>query len=333
MKPNLTIYTVFYNRGFCLNETVDSLLQYSPDETGIVIVDDFSTDDTAEIARKLERKHSQVHYLKSNSNLGFTKCLQNAINITQKNNPTKYIAIHGSGDLCTDFRFKKQVDYLELNDDFCAVACKHSLLNRADEVVYTSRFSGEVMLNNLESPPKWTHGTIIYRVSAFNEVGGYNPLFKFCQDWDLYVRLLSVGKIFVLNDVAYSKKVFDDGATFNPKKRFEQIKYAEVIRLQLNKNDTERNDTYNFISEYGLDEYLATKESLLLKKSVKSFFTLIITGEYKMALMWLGIFRKNITFGRRLYLEVVAIIIYIIDSNRLTRFFFRRLVLLMRNLF
>lgn len=331
-SPDLKIYTVFYNRGPYLSDTVNSLIKFSGCNTEIIIVDDCSSDSTEEIALELMANNPSVTYFRSDSNAGFTQCLQNAIDATQKSKPSKYIAIHGSGDLCSGYRFDKQVNFLEGNTDFCAVACRHTLQNSSGEDVYTSKFSGEIVRSELVSPPKWTHGTVMYRTKSFFESGGYNPQFKFCQDWDLYTRILNFGRMSVLNDSLYCKKVFTDGATFNPYKRYEQIKYAEVIRLLLNASENERGEAYSHIEKYGLENYLSGKSNQVLKKSIKSFFTLAIAGEYKMSLLWVRIFRENLRLLERLHLELFALVIYLVDSNKVTRFVFRRVILLLRKI-
>jgi hypothetical protein len=54
--------------------------------------------------------------------------------------------------------------------------------------------------NELQGPH---HGSVMFRRSAYEQVGGYRPEFYFAQDLDLWTRLIEVGGLAFVDEVLY----------------------------------------------------------------------------------------------------------------------------------
>ncbi len=72
IKDRLDIYLITYNRSKKLEQTLNTLLaENSPiKDFDIKIIDNNSTDETADIIKKIKKKYSNVHYEKNKYNIG-----------------------------------------------------------------------------------------------------------------------------------------------------------------------------------------------------------------------------------------------------------------------
>ncbi|WP_146493056.1 glycosyltransferase family 2 protein [Vibrio cyclitrophicus] len=261
----LAIYCVIYNRGDYIYKSVSSLLDNSPSNTTIVLVDDKSTDNTIDILNQFAIKDSRVVIIANPINLGFTTSLKNAIEVIENERKHDYIAIHGAGDIAMPGRFESQTFFLDSNEDYSFVGCRHQQIKEDSSNLPSSEKHGVVELSSLlENAPFWTHGTVMYRAVDYFESKGYDSQFKYCQDWALYTKLLLIGKGCVLNIDPYTKVVFRDGATFSPIKRVEQLKYAFLICNQLEPNDL--SDSMSSLQFYLTKEILRSNLALIKKK-------------------------------------------------------------------
>lgn len=221
-KHTITFATFFYNRAAELDVTVQSMIAASVPGTRIVVVDDGSTDDTAE---RLSKYAGSVEVMVQ-KNKGFTQSVVDLLQVAD----SEFVAICGSGDICHPERLKAQLEQLVSDPGlvFCGTASRN-LDARTGRVIDTQVFAeGELRdLDFMDSPP-FTHGSVMFRMDAFRAVGGYDARFKFSQDWDLWLRMLSVGRGYFLNRFLYDRRVLADGASFNAQKAEEQLLYKHA---------------------------------------------------------------------------------------------------------
>ncbi|MDA8101141.1 MAG: glycosyltransferase family 2 protein [Nitrospiraceae bacterium] len=71
-RPSLTIGIPTFNRAGYLEQAVQSVLDQSFRDFELLIVDNASTDATADVARKLQERDSRVRYVRNETNLGMT---------------------------------------------------------------------------------------------------------------------------------------------------------------------------------------------------------------------------------------------------------------------
>ena len=118
-KPLVSICCTAYNHELYITEAIESFLMQETDFPFEVLVhDDCSTDDTANIIREYEKKYPNIIkpiYQKENQYSKGVKITP----IVIKKSVGKYIALCEGDDYWTDlFKLQKQVDFLEENDDY-----------------------------------------------------------------------------------------------------------------------------------------------------------------------------------------------------------------------
>lgn len=232
----ITFITLYFNRGNEVDVTMNSMLAASVENTSIIAVDDGSSDHTA---TKLVRFEANGVKVVSHLNKGFTRSLIDIIDSVD----SEYIAICGSGDICHSKRLKRQMAVMEAMPDvaFCGTASRN--IDAETGTVIDTQVYREGILHAqdfYESPP-FTHGTVVFRNSAYKGAGGYDPRFIFSQDWDLWLRMLSIGKGYFINEFLYDRRVLADGASFSARKAEKQLLFKHAA-LYFNQNGQSKRD-------------------------------------------------------------------------------------------
>lgn len=281
MYPKVSIITVYYNRGYCIAGSVDSLLNQSFSDFELLLVDDGSSDDTIEKFQKFNDPRIRIV---THQNMGFTNTIRKAVDLCKG----EYIAIHGSGDISLSRRIEKQVRFLDLNPEYLLVASKferydENTLAKIDE----STYSGDLEYDDFLYNCRVMHGAAMFRKSAYEIVGGYERAFSNSQDWDLFLRFLRIGKGKVLEDILYKQFKRDDGVAANPK-NFAKNSRISVLRILLSKNHSDRGKILERVDKFGIESVITNSNSHFQNTMTTNLIILARRGYYKKFLKFLS---------------------------------------------
>jgi glycosyltransferase involved in cell wall biosynthesis len=109
-------------------------------EYEVIVYDDFSDDKTAEIVRKYQQHFPHIKYYKNERNIGNAKTFYNALKVASGD----YFQVLDGDDFFTNWhKLQKQVDFLDNNPDYCAVA--HNYLKIEGDKAYSDNleFKGD----------------------------------------------------------------------------------------------------------------------------------------------------------------------------------------------
>lgn len=182
----VTIIMSAYNSGLTLKQAVDSILAQTHHDFRLVVYDDASTDDTADILRGYDDPRVDARYLTANR--GLTRNL--ALGVAEADTP--YIARMDADDIAAPDRLAAQVSYLESHPEIDVLGTNvvffddegHESIGIQPEhhcEIALELFFGFTMM----------HPTIMMRRSAL--VAGefnYDPHFRYSQDFDLWSRMV-----------------------------------------------------------------------------------------------------------------------------------------------
>lgn len=107
MKPLVSVVMTVYNADKYVVEAIKSILNQSYTNFELIVVNDASTDDSAEKILQLEDK--RMIFLENEKNAGIVFSRNRGLNFAKG----KYIAIIDSDDIALPYRLEKQVEYLE----------------------------------------------------------------------------------------------------------------------------------------------------------------------------------------------------------------------------
>ena len=200
--PKVSVVISVYNDADFIEESLNSLLQQTFDDFEIIVVNDGSTDNSADILQTMQQREGRIRVI-TQENQGLTMALINGCQAAQG----EFIARQDGDDWSHAARLQNQVDALEENADLAFVSCRAEGITKEGHVLESIERPSDPTLATKElrfdrqGPP--AHGTVMFRRHVYETVGGYRPEFYFSQDSDLWLRMAEVGQIRYLPDVLY----------------------------------------------------------------------------------------------------------------------------------
>lgn len=222
-----------YNQPTLLPEAVTSALAQSYDQIEIIIVDDGSTDATAQVARELASKYDWIHVIRQ-ENGGPGKARQAGLDASRG----EFVQFLDSDDLLLPQKFERQVAALS-SDPACGVAYGKSReynMGTSPADVPTRR-TGERICTILPAALQsrwWTTSTPLYRRAVLNRVGPWTNL-KNEEDWEYDCRIgvlhtrLAYCDVFVSDKRYHEGEHLSHGGSSDPSKLRDRAKAHQLI--------------------------------------------------------------------------------------------------------
>ncbi|MDI1256466.1 MAG: glycosyltransferase family 2 protein [Flavobacterium sp.] len=235
-NPKISVLMPVYNCELYVKEAVQSILNQTFTDFELLIIDDASTDKTVNIIK--EFNDSRINLIEKQINSGYTESLNYGLSIA---NGT-YIARMDGDDISLAERFEKQLAFLDTNPDVILCGSWYSIIN-SDDVIALPENHEAIKIGLLQNCCIG-HPTVMIRSNSLNENDiKYNPEKEPAEDYDLWVRLLSIGKLHNLPEVLLNYRIHNVQVS---QKRSEQqqassltTKFNLLGKLNLNYNDAE----------------------------------------------------------------------------------------------
>ncbi len=204
--------------------SIDSILRQSFTDFELLIIDDCSSDRTPEIIEHYRTKDPRVRVIRLSRNSGVVK----ALNIGISKASGKYIARMDADDESLPDRLKLQVAFLDSNPEVVLVGGPYVFMGRFRmlDVFLPTPQTNEGISAVIERINPICHPTVMFRKSAFDEVGGYREAFANSEDYDLWLRLSRVHKLANLAEPLVRYRLSSGGVTI--KKKREMLRFHHL---------------------------------------------------------------------------------------------------------
>lgn len=180
---------VIHNEEPYLEEAITSILSQSYGDFEFLILDDASTDHSADIAKEFAAQDPRIVHLANEHRLGLTKSLNRLI----RQADGELIARMDGDDVSLPGRLERQVSKLT-QEVLDLVWCNAVYIDDLGRRICTRRQAPlEVTLSSLPHPNHVVHAGSIYRKSSVVAVGGYDERYASGQDGDLWRRMRDAG--------------------------------------------------------------------------------------------------------------------------------------------
>ena len=192
--PLVSIICPCYNVAEFLSQTLDSVMAQSYDAWECIIVDDGSSDETAQIATEYSSKDNRFKYVYQEN-----KGLAGARNTGVKNSSGKYILPLDGDDLIDGSYISKAVEALENDDELKLVYSLARFFGAKSAIWRLRNYSySKLLLGNI------IFCSCVYRRSDYDRVQGYDENLPVYEDWDFLIRMLySEGKVFRIPEIMF----------------------------------------------------------------------------------------------------------------------------------
>jgi glycosyltransferase involved in cell wall biosynthesis len=225
--PKITVLMPVYNCELYIKEAVDSVLNQTFTDFEFLIIDDTSTDKTVEIIKTYT--DSRIKLIEKPSNTGYT----NSLNLGLQLAKGKYIARMDGDDISFPQRFERQMIFLEMNSDIVLCGSWYSKIGSGD-VIKVPKNHDNIKIALLKGNCM-AHPSVMMRKQILDKLPvAYNVSKEPAEDYDLWVRLVGIGKLHNLQEVLLNYRVHDKQVS--QKRRQQQIESALASRIQILEN-------------------------------------------------------------------------------------------------
>ncbi|MDR2512882.1 MAG: glycosyltransferase [Puniceicoccales bacterium] len=187
------------NGGQALVRALDSVRGQSFEDYEFIIVNDGSTDATAAILAEHAQRDSRIRLIHHERNVGLAASLNEGIAAARAD----LILRADADDFNFPERFAKQVAFMEANPTVDVLGGAMERLNTAGVVFSITRqpeTDREIKAKMYRRVP-FFHPTVAMRKTFWQKNCGYDPRWKRCEDFDLWIRGYKSARYHNLPDV------------------------------------------------------------------------------------------------------------------------------------
>lgn len=198
--PTVSVCIASYNYENYIGEAIESVLRQSYTDWELIIVDDASPDNSAEVIQQYQARYPEkIRFIPSEQNRGPGRTFNHCMELAQG----RYIAFLGSDDRMLPARLEKQVAFMDAHPDVGALCTDVVPIDsEGKRMMISLPFSKPIIDlrlqlldgNFLNAPSAMVRATVL------EQVGLLNPVLQYVQDFDHWLRMLESVEIVRLDE-------------------------------------------------------------------------------------------------------------------------------------
>lgn len=227
-----------------IDSSIKSILDQTLCDFEFIIIDDGCDYDLFKIVRQFNDK--RIIYIRNPRNIGLTVSLVKAM----EKSKGKYIARHDAGNISLKNRLEKQYKFLEENSRYYLVGSSVELIDEDGDTICNliANDDPDYIKKKLPAYNCINHSTIMFRNTG---EAGYRKKFKYSQDYDFYLNLLSRNLMLVnIGEVLLKERIIKSSITYS--RREEQEFYKKLAQRFYNERIKSGSDSYSLFDEKNL---------------------------------------------------------------------------------
>ena len=214
--PQVSVIIPTYKHQNFILATLDSVFAQTFTDYEVIVINDGSPDDTAEVLRPLAEA-GRIRYIEQ-VNGGQAAARNRGITMAQG----EFIALLDDDDLWPPDKLEWQVAALRAAPDaVLAYGYSRAFGDKPSiELPGMNTPNGDVESAFLQQNWITTPGQTLIRASALKQIGNFDPQLWGVDDWDLYIRLAGAGSFLYMRKVALHYRVHKNNASKNLMKMY-----------------------------------------------------------------------------------------------------------------
>lgn len=240
--PEISVITPAYNAALYIGQTIESVIAQTFNNWELILVDDGSTDNTAEVVKMYTDLDPRIkYYYQQNGRQG--KARNYAISKAEG----IYLAFLDADDLWVPDKLEKQLRVLK-EQNCSLVYCSGYIFegtteNRIKEIeILIGHQSGKPLLEYLLKGRSIPVLSVVVETSAVKSVGQFDEDFRVqnAEDYQLWIKLADAGFVFYgMSEKLFFYRVHQNQVTYSDTMAFKQSIWA-LSRLSLASIDKKR---------------------------------------------------------------------------------------------
>lgn len=228
--PRVSILLPTYNRANYLPETIHSALAQSFTNIELVVVDDGSTDNTAEIVQQIADNRVRYFY---QPNRGVSA----ALNTAWRAATGEFVALLGSDDVMLPRQIETLLPILAADASLGLVYARAQAMNAQGEPLpqilgASLKFSQNTLQSLLYGDSVCGIACMVRR-EYIERVGGYNESLIANEDWDIWIRLAEITRFAFHDEILARYRIHPMSLTGARSGKYQQVVLDRVHLLEM----------------------------------------------------------------------------------------------------
>lgn len=272
LNPKISVVMSVYNDETFLEDSIKSILEQTFSDFEFIIINDCSTDTSYDIISRFQDERIKI--LENEHNIGLTRSLNIAIKVAKG----EYIARQDADDISLPNRFEKQIFYLDNNPEIALLGTSIHRINGNGHILREVKSVNKPSFKDFLESNHIKHGSSMFRRAIFMQLGGYNELFRYSQDYELWLRFAESYDIRNLLEPLYQLRIHNQSIGYT---KIEETRlYCQLARKLIKKEIT--SFQVDYIKKKGIKQvynYLNQEELLEIKKRIHEIRSGILVQE------------------------------------------------------
>lgn len=303
--PRISVIMSVYNGEKYLREAIESILNQTFADFEFLIVNDGSTDGSLEIIQSYPDERIRV--INNEQNIGLTKSLNRAIRQARG----EFIARQDADDISLPNRFEEQIKYFDQHPETAMLGTSKYVIDEDGKILRQEIALLKPRSKNLLKTNVLTHGAVMFRKTIVDELGAYNEVLRYSQDYELWLRIAKHYEVRNLRQQLYKSRSHSANIRLM---NWEEATLYHLLALRLGRGELE-DEVLKTIKDKGiksLHSYLTKNEDIFFHRSIASFLAQ----------------QGNLKLAREEYKKVFSLIPFNIKNNiNIIRSYFGRRVM------
>jgi glycosyltransferase involved in cell wall biosynthesis len=222
--PRVSVVIPTYNRGELLRETIDSVLAQTYHDFEIIVVDDGSTDNTAQLLTRYQDDVRLVY--RAHKNCGVAATRNHGIRLARG----EFLAFLDSDDRWLPQKLERQLQFADAHPEYGLIATEISSFNKrgavkAQNKTATYRIKNGHVVEHLLFGNWIQTSTVLARRECVQAVGGFDEeVGQFGEDWLTWMRIAARSAIYFMPEPLVEYRIHEESLTSHlPEAQYESL--------------------------------------------------------------------------------------------------------------
>lgn len=191
-EPKISVLMSVYNAQAYLDEAIESIRNQTFRDFEFIIINDGSTDDSASILDRHASEDDRIYLIKQEN-----KGLIAALNLGISEARAPLLARMDADDVAYPERLEKQYQRISTDSELGLLGSHVQVINEKGDMerVITYPIGDDAIKDSLIYGNPFAHSAIVTRTELIRELKGYRDFYKYCEDYDMWLRISEVMKI------------------------------------------------------------------------------------------------------------------------------------------
>lgn len=194
--PKISILMASHNGEKFIRQSLDSIINQTFSDFELIVINDASSDKTAEILKEYAEKDSRICLYSNEKNEGLTVSLN--IAFKHISDDSQLICRMDDDDICMPNRLELQTKYFLMHKETDVVGSNAFVIDDENRIIGERKVPAENDKIKAALPRynPMIHSSVMVKRDVLEKAGGYNGKFRTSQDYELWFRLAADGAKF-----------------------------------------------------------------------------------------------------------------------------------------